>query len=119
MQKLRSIHLYLGCICAPILLLFAISGICQTLGLHLLDLGWMTGIHKTIINKSTAFKSSTELSRFMLCIFVGIMTLSFIFSTILGVVMALKYGRSRRAVFYCLLFGVFFPLVLYFLPYIK
>jgi hypothetical protein len=30
MQKLRSVHLYLGCLFAPMLLFFAISGIWQT-----------------------------------------------------------------------------------------
>jgi hypothetical protein len=33
MKKLRLLHLYLGCIFAPMLLFFAISGIWQTLGI--------------------------------------------------------------------------------------
>src|SRR5688572_28393334 len=34
MKKLRSLHLYLGCVFAPMLLFFAMSGIWQSLGLH-------------------------------------------------------------------------------------
>lgn len=34
MKKLRSIHLYLGCIFAPLLLFFAVSGIWQVLGVE-------------------------------------------------------------------------------------
>ena len=45
-------------------------------------------------------------------IFVLIMAVSFIVTTILGVVMAVKYGRNRRAAYYCLVLGVAFPLVL-------
>jgi len=45
-------------------------------------------------------------------IFVLIMAASFILSTVLGVVMAFKYGRSRRAALYCLAVGVAIPLVL-------
>jgi hypothetical protein len=40
------------------------------------------------------------------------MAASFIVTTVLGVVMALKFGRSRRAAFYCLAFGVICPLLL-------
>ena len=33
MKKLRILHVYLGCVFAPMLLFFAISGIWQTLGI--------------------------------------------------------------------------------------
>ena len=32
MQKLRNLHLYLGCMFAPLLLFFAVSGIWQMVG---------------------------------------------------------------------------------------
>jgi len=40
------------------------------------------------------------------------MALAFIVTTILGIMMAVKYGRNRRAAYYCLRFGVAFPLLL-------
>ena len=107
MQKLRSIHLYLGCIFAPLLLFFAISGIWQTLGIRSPLLRLMATIHT-----SHELKSGGGLSSFPLKISVLIMTVSFIVMTILCVMMALKYGQSRRAVFYCLALGVIFPLIL-------
>jgi hypothetical protein len=106
MQKLRSIHLYLGCIFAPLLLFFAVSGIWQTLGIRTPLLRLMATIHT-----SHELKSGGGLSSFSLKVFVLSMTVSFIAMTILGVVMAVKYGRSRRRVYYCLAFGVAFPLV--------
>src|SRR5881394_3314209 len=50
MQKLRSIHLYLGCLFAPMLLFFAISGILQTCALapayqQSKALAWLSTIH--------------------------------------------------------------------------
>jgi len=45
-------------------------------------------------------------------LFVLIMAVCLIITTILGVIMAIKYGRNRRAAYYCLAIGVVFPLVL-------
>jgi hypothetical protein len=107
MQKLRSIHLYLGCIFAPLLLFFAVSGIWQALGIRTPQLRLISTIH-TLHD----LKSGGGLSSFSLKIFVLVMAASFIAMTILGVVMAVKYGRSRRAVYYCLALGLIIPLSL-------
>ncbi|HXI69797.1 MAG TPA: hypothetical protein VNN22_05495 [Verrucomicrobiae bacterium] len=107
MQKLRSLHLYLGCVFAPLLLFFAISGIWQTLGIRSPLLRLMATIHT-----SHELKSGGGLSSVSLKVFVLTMTVSFIVMTILGVVMAMKYGQSRRVVFYCLALGVILPLML-------
>jgi hypothetical protein len=45
MQKLRALHLYLGCLFAPMLLFFAASGIWQTLGIHPRLLQRLSTIH--------------------------------------------------------------------------
>ena len=103
--KAAFTHLYLGCIFAPMLLFFAISGIWQTLGIrsHLLQrLSTIHTMHMTKIGGS--------LSIVFMVIFVLVMAASFILSTILGVVMALKSGRSRRSAVYCLGIGVALPL---------
>ena len=84
-----------------------ISGIWQTLGLHAPLLERLSTIHT-----SHRLKSGLSLTSFFLMVFVLLMAASFIVTTILGVIMAIQYGRSRRAAFYCLAFGVVFPLVL-------
>jgi hypothetical protein len=114
MQKLRSIHLYLGCIFAPMLLFFAISGIWQTLHIPSRILQRLSTIHT-----SHALKAGGNLNSALMTIFVLVMAASFIFSTILGVVMAFKYGRSRRAALYCLAVGVVVPLVLILLAILR
>ena len=106
MQKLRSIHLYLGCIFAPMLLFFAVSGIWQTpgMGIHSEFLRWLSAIHT-----SARFKNGHEPSSPALRLFVVIMALSFIVSILLGVIMAFRFGRSRRAALCCLLAGAIIP----------
>ena len=108
MQKLRSLHLYLGCIFAPMLLFFAVSGIWQTYAPAAYEksgpLAWLSTIHT-----SRALKVGT-LSGPVLRWFVLLMALSFVLTTILGMVMALRFGKSRRAALYCLAAGVVVPL---------
>jgi hypothetical protein len=107
MKNLRSIHLYLGCIFAPLLLFFAISGIWQTLGFHSDFLTRLSTIHT-----SHQLKNGSSLSGGLLMIFVIIMAVSFVITTILGVIMAIKHGGSRRAAYYCIAFGLAFPIAL-------
>ena len=109
MQKLRSIHLYLGCIFAPLLLFFAISGIWQTLGFQPEFLQKLSSIHT-----ERAWKDGSELGSFPLRMFVIVMAVSFILTTILGVIMAVNFGRNRKVAFYCLALGLVIPAVLVF-----
>jgi hypothetical protein len=98
--------MYLGCLFAPMLLFFAISGIWQTLNLHSTLLNHLATIHTSHQLKT---KSGDNLTNAYLRIFVVLMAVSFIITTVLGVIMAIKYGRSRRAAIYCLAFGLIFP----------
>ena len=107
MQKLRSLHLYLGCIFAPLLIFFAVSGIWQTLGWHSHFLDRLSTIHT-----AHGLKSRDGFSSFGLRMFVLLMAVSFVVTTILGIVMAAKFGRSRRVAYYCLGLGVVVPTVL-------
>ena len=110
MQKLRTLHLYLGCVFAPMLLFMAISGIWQTLG-------WRFDNSKRLallftIHTSRALKTGepSSLSSLFLRDFILATAVGFILTVILGVVMALKYGRSRKAAIGCLCAGVVIPL---------
>lgn len=104
MQKLRSTHLCLGCLFAPMLLFFAVSGIWQTLGLHSGTLTWLSTIHTSRNLKIGGLTSS------ILRDFVVVMSVSFVITTILGVVMALKSDKNRKWAYGCLALGVSGPL---------
>ena len=104
MQKLRSIHLYLGCIFAPLLLFFAVSGIWQTLGFESEFLQKLSSIHT-----ERRWKDGSELGSFPLRVFVIVMAMSFILTTLLGVIMAVRFGRNRKAALFCLALGLMIP----------
>jgi len=108
MQKLRRIHLYLGCFFAPMLLFFTVSGIWQTFG-------WNDDVPllKTLstIHKNDALKGGVSLSSPLLAAFVVAMSVGLLFSIITGLVMAFKFGRTRLAL-YSLAAGLVIPLLM-------
>jgi hypothetical protein len=107
MQKLRSVHLYLGCIFAPMLLFFAVSGIWQTLGIRTPFLQWLSALHA-----AARYKNGHAPSGPAFRLLVILMAVSFVVSIILGVIMAFKFTKSRKAAFYCVALGVVIPAVL-------
>ena len=108
MKKLRAAHLYLGCIFAPMLIFFAVSGLWQTLPMgftqHSRIFALLSSIHT-----SHAMKIGSLTSIYMMG-FVILMALSLILNIVLGVVMAFKFGH-KRAAFYCLMVGIVVPLI--------
>ncbi len=109
MKKLRALHLYLGCLFAPMLVFFAVSGIWQTLGIRSGIYVWLSTIHTEWV-----LKNGSHFGSWPLRIFVVVMAASFVVSTILGVMMALKHGSRRQAI-YCLACGVIVPLGIIFI----
>jgi hypothetical protein len=116
MKQLRSLHLYLGCFFSPMLLFFAMSGFWQTY-----DRGY--AYHSRIlwilstIHTEAFLKSNDSLANPILRDFVLVMTLAFIVTTILGIIMAVKHS-SRKAAYCCLAFGVLFPLAVILIPFL-
>ncbi|MEO8205246.1 MAG: hypothetical protein ABI615_03640 [Chthoniobacterales bacterium] len=113
MKTLRFIHLYLGCVFAPLLVFFAISGLWQTKLLHFLKtsalgpcLSRLSSIHTGRTPKIGGGLSSI----YMEC-FVILMALCLIFTIVLGVVLAFKYGRAKIAIL-CLAAGILVPVAL-------
>lgn len=109
MQKLRSLHLYLGCVFAPMLLFFAVSGIWQMFGLNNRS-GLLAAL--STLHTEHGLKRGTSLSSPFTLLFVLLMAIAFIVTTILGIMMALKFGKSRRAAVYCLAAGIAIPIAL-------
>lgn len=114
MKQLRTIHLYLGCVFGPLLLFFAVSGIWQTLKLHLGEdsseaLSVLSTIHTSRALKGGAIStlSSPLLETCVIAMAVGL-----IVTAILGIVMAIRFGRSRRAVYLSIAAGTVLPLSL-------
>ena len=112
--------MYLGCIFAPLLIFFAISGIWQTLGLHLRHDSYALRLLSTV-HMSTHLKTEKHpntLSSPALQWTVVAMAVSLVVSVLLGVVMAFKFGHRATALI-CLALGFLFPFVLVVLRFVK
>lgn len=114
MKKLRALHLYLGCIFAPMMLFFTISGLWQTYYPPYSTPSATLNILSTIHTRM-ALKAGPHLANPLLRYFVLLMAVSFIFSTVLGIIMAVKHG-SRKIAWACLIFGVVCPVAIIVLP---
>jgi len=117
MKKLRQIHLYLGCLFAPVLIFFAVTGAWQLFGL---DRGRKDGsyipphsavvlseIHQFQHLPNTSSESARPLRYFMLAAAVGL-----VLTTALGIIMAFRYGQSKIWVTSTLVAGVVIPIAL-------
>lgn len=120
MKTLRQLHLYLGCVFAPVLIFFAISGAWQMFDLHQ---GRKDGSYvppKILVTLSDVHQHQ-QLERrspggaVPLRYFVLIAVLGLVLTTILGIVMAFRFSRSKGVVLLCLLVGIFLPAILLFL----
>lgn len=104
MKQLRQLHLYLGCLFTPLLILFAVTGAAQMFGLRL---GWLSEVH---------VKGAGSLPLMMLA---GLMGLSLCVTSLSGVLMAFRHTGQPRTVWSCLAFGSLVPLALVLIAWFK
>jgi hypothetical protein len=117
MKKLRQLHLYLGCIFAPILIFFAVTGAWQLFGLHRYTkdgsytppraVAVLSEVHTTQHVPAASHGSALPLRFFMLAAAIGL-----VLTAILGIIMAFKFSRSKSPVVLCLTAGVVIPVVI-------
>ena len=134
MKRLRQIHLYLGCLFAPVLIFFAVTGAWQLFGLHRGTkdgyrppqvVSLLSEIHKfqhfpvTSTNPDTSsnprprpFQTSYNIEDTPLRYFILAASVGLVVSTILGIIMAFRFGRSRISAILCLLAGVVVPVII-------
>ena len=112
MKLLRSLHLYLGCIFAPMLILMSVSGIWQTFGLQNGPKGQPPSLlaYLSTIHTSWGMKSGSWTSPAMK-FFVVLTALSFLLTLLLGIIMAFRYGRGKIVIL-SLLTGIAVPVSL-------
>jgi uncharacterized iron-regulated membrane protein len=113
MKTLRQLHLYLGCFFAPLVLVFAFTGVIQTFELHeakkdgsYVPPHWvdtLATLHKHDV--LTKGDSPTAMRVLVTC-----MSLALVLTMVLGVVLAFKFGRSAILVLGALALGVLVPL---------
>lgn len=117
MKILRTLHLYLGCLFAPILIFFAVTGSWQLFNWHQSTkdktyiappaLAALSFIHKDAHIPGTPSRQPTPLRYFMLAAAVGLVATSGI-----GIVMAYRFSQRPMVATVCLLAGVALPAAL-------
>ena len=120
MRLLRQLHLYLGCLFAPALIFFAVTGSWQLYRWNdsmkdrsytaPVALQTLSAIHKNshLLGKNASVQ--TPLRAFSFLAAVGL-----VITTFLGVIMAFRFSRRTATPLLCLLAGVAIPaIILYF-----
>jgi hypothetical protein len=141
-MRIRKLHLYLGALCAPAIVFFAISGALQTFGLHEAKapstytpphwIATLAEVHKNqrfekpaVAEHGDASKPKREAnasalpeamhvraSVMALKIWFLVTAVALITTSVLGVIMAFRYNGDKRLVTALLLLGLVIPFVL-------
>lgn len=118
-RTLRRLHLYLGCVFAPLLLFFTMTGLLQSFGLHADQKNGYTAprvlkeiseihLHQRIGQLDSERPASSLSFRYT----VAIMSLGLSATIVLGVWMAFQSLRRPGLVVACLLIGTLLPAML-------
>jgi hypothetical protein len=117
MRFLRTLHLYLGCLFAPMLIFFAVTGSWQLFNWHESKkdrsytappaLAALSFVHKDAHIPGTPGRQPTPLRYFMLAAAAGLMA-----TTGIGVVIAYRFSQRPMVATICLLSGIALPAVL-------
>lgn len=116
LKKLRTVHLYLGCIFTPMLVFFAVTGSLQMFDWQKTRKdGSYTAPQIAVVtsemHKHQRFETGEAPRSKGFQAFVILMVLGFIVTSVLGVMMALKFA-APQVVWACLLAGAVVPLIL-------
>jgi hypothetical protein len=114
---LRTLHLYLGCLFAPTLIFFAVSGSWQLFNWHESTkdnsytaphaLVVLSDIHKDAHIPPTPGRQPTPLRYFLFAAALGLVT-----TTVIGVIMAYRFSRRPLVATISLLAGIVAPATL-------
>jgi hypothetical protein len=118
MTFLRQLHLYLGCLFAPLLIFFAVTGSWQIFNWHESErqpggyvapkmLSALSDIHKNAHIPPTRRNSPAPVRYFMFAAAAGLVA-----TTIIGVVMAFRFSRRPMTATICLIVGTVLPVLL-------
>jgi uncharacterized iron-regulated membrane protein len=114
---LRQFHLYLGCLFAPILIFFAVTGAWQIFDWHQSQkdgsyaapaaLRILSSIHKDAHIPPTRRSSPAPVRYFMFAAAIGL-----VMTTVIGVIMAYRFSRQPLVATVCLAAGALLPIAL-------
>lgn len=123
MKNLRQIHFYLGCLFAPLLIYFSLSGAWQVFRLNNVPKEGPAPMLNSVLHELSNPHTHSTLpganpktdSSLMFKIVALLMAIGLVVSALSGLVMAWQYSRSRRLVLFCAGAGITIPMLLLFL----
>lgn len=117
MNNLRKLHLFLGCLFAPMLTFFILTGCLQVLHLHedrkdgYIAPKILSALSEIHIHQRFAVEGSNIKPSIPLRIFILTMALGLLLTIGLGIFMAFKYTKSSVFVWLCLAAGFILPIL--------
>ena len=119
MRTLRRIHLYLGCVFAPLLVFFALSGAWQTFSLHRARKdgsysppAWIAKLSEVHQHQRWSGNGVDTPSTILLRCVIALMSCGLIVTAVLGVIMAFKAASHTWLIWFCLICGFVAPVFL-------
>jgi predicted permease len=120
MKSIRQFHLYLGCFFAPLIIYFSLSGAWQVFRFNDLPKNEPTSTLRSVFHEISKPHTSSTLPGFnpkvehsaafnWLACFMGF---GMVTTSSLGIVLAVRSGRSRQTAWICLIAGVVAPVLL-------
>jgi len=115
-RAIRQLHLYLGCVFAPLLVFYAVTGALQCFNYHVtLKNGykpplWIQEMSRVHMDAKVVQPSARQPGYFRY--YVLAMSAGLVMTTILGVILAFKVTRSAWRVWACLTMGLVLPVLL-------
>jgi len=125
MKTLRQLHLYLGCIFAPLIIYFSISGAWQVFRFNDVPKDQPSSAVRAFFHELSKPHTNSTLPGLNpktdhSIVFNGIavlMSAGMIITASIGLLLAFKYTRSPRTVWFCVIGGIVLPIVLLFIRF--
>jgi hypothetical protein len=113
---MRKLHLYVGCLFAPLLIYFSLSGMWQTFRLHKHAKGTVASPMQNVLETLSGPHTDGNLGKgknpsLLFRIFSEIMAIGFIFTALLGIQMGLQMKRARKSVIWTVIAGALLPIL--------
>lgn len=123
MKNIRQLHLYLGCVFAPLIIYFSLSGAWQIFRFNDVPKDAPASLVQTVFHELSKPHTSSTLpglnpktERSIAFNWIALsMGLGMVATTSLGIIIALRQGRSPKTALLCLGIGIALPLLLLFL----
>ena len=119
MKTLRQLHLYLGCVFAPLIIYFSISGAWQIFRLNDLPEGDSPSVLRSALHAlsnphthSTLPGLSSKIAHSQVFDWIALaMSIGLAFTAVIGLLIAFKYSRSKNVLWACIAGGLFVPML--------